>query len=243
MAIPPEWIQARCQPAMCLVLERLRAILISVPKVAATSLKQVCADLLGLEGNVHLDVRFPTVPKHEIRLKHQDYFVFTFVRNPWDRLLSCYLSKMDPSLANSECYRDGVEFNFWKYGDTFRGDMSFREFVEAVVAIPDPEADIHFASQHIHLTDHLGHLLVDFLGRFERLHNDFAEACHRLRVPVPVLPHHNQTTHGHYSDYYDIDMCESVAKRYQRDIELFGYQVGESRQSGAADDDTPRGGR
>ena len=195
MPIPESWIHARCQPAKNIVLRDHNAVFISIPKAAATSLNQAFASLLGLQGNVHFEVEFPTVSKNKIRKRFPNAFVFAFVRNPWDRLLSCFLSKIDPGLETCETFRRGVEFNFWKYGDAFRGDMSFREFVEAVVAIPDRVADIHFASQHLHLTKG-DELLVDFTGKFENLQADLETICRRLGLATLRLPHTNRTTHG-----------------------------------------------
>jgi len=67
-------------------------------KVASSSWKNWFLKLLNLrmdEGFKHHpyeNQRFPTVTKGAIE-QHQNYFKFGFVRNPWDRLISCFEDK------------------------------------------------------------------------------------------------------------------------------------------------------
>ena len=170
-------------------------------------------------------MRFPQVANRDIRTEYPDYFVFAFVRNPWDRLLSCFFSKIDPTLDDDGVvFKNGVEFNFWKYGAMFHGTMSFTDFVRATTSIPDEEADIHFSSQYRHLTDAHGSLVPDFIGRFESLAHDFSEICERLKMAEVLLPHRLKTDHGHYSQYYTKETQALVEERYPKDIDLFGFQ-------------------
>lgn len=227
MSIPEQWINMRCQPADNIFLHKWKAVYISIPKVACTSIRTVLARMLGYKKkrDVHFEVEFPKVAKKDIKPKFPDYFVFAFVRNPWDRLLSCFLSKIDPSKCDGGTFRNGVEFNFWKYGDVFHSSMSFTDFVKATCAIPDEEADIHFGSQYQHLVDSNGELLASFVGRFESLYDDWVRIRTKLKMPRRRgdLPHLMKTKHQHYSDYYTSETCELVHKRFEKDIDLFGY--------------------
>jgi chondroitin 4-sulfotransferase 11 len=226
MRIPEEWINMRCQPADNIVLREWKAVYISIPKVACTSIRTALAELLGhrVERNVHFEVKFPKVAKTNIRRDFPDYFVFAFVRNPWDRLLSCFLSKIDPGGEDGGTYRKGVEFSFWKYGDTFHASMSFTDFVNAIAAIQDEYADIHFGSQYRHVTDSSGKPFVDFIGRFESLSDDLAKIAVQLGMPRVELPHLVRTEHGHYSEYYTPKTRELVRQRYDKDLKLFSYR-------------------
>jgi len=78
----------------CILLERFKAIYVFIPKVACTSIKTVFAELIGLEyeGSIH-DAPFTKIPKSALKNEYKDYFKFGFVRNPWDRLASCYVSR------------------------------------------------------------------------------------------------------------------------------------------------------
>ncbi len=83
-------------PDISILLEPYRVVYIEIPKVACTSLKVAFAHLLGISledtgGNPH-EVSFPAplAPPSRSGPLYPDLFCFAFVRNPWDRLVSCY---------------------------------------------------------------------------------------------------------------------------------------------------------
>jgi len=208
-----------------ILLSNHRTIYFYIPKVACSSLKQVCTSWLGLEipqGKTIHQIDFPYVRRAELG-NYADYFKFAFVRNPWDRLVSCYHNKIKPTASYEDShYVQGVFKDFVHYG-RFRAGMAFSEFVEAILDIPDSEADSHFRSQHNFLTDPDGQLLVDYVGKFETLHQDFAEVCRRMGVDLVPLPHLMKSAARQYQQAYNPTLQAQVGQRYARDIELFSY--------------------
>jgi chondroitin 4-sulfotransferase 11 len=221
--------------------ERYRFVYLAVPKVASTSVLNSLLPFfdfdLAAESLESLRKGKPVRGVHEyfnrspyiinratflagIDDQYDRYFKFTFVRNPWDRLLSCYMSKV---------VRSGAGMPMGKYGNvTLRRDMSFQEFAEAVCLIPDEVANVHFRSQHIFVCGGGSRkdILADYVGRFENLEEDFEIITKRIGIDAQ-LPHAANTSSirgsRSYRDFYDEKLAEMVGERYREDIDLFGY--------------------
>ncbi len=215
-----------------IALHPYRALYFFIPKVACSSLKVVCSQLLGMPAPDPDDPmrfphkrHFPFARRDEIRSTYKDYFKFAFVRNPWDRIVSCFNNKILKTADYSDqWYKNGVADNFWQYGDRFRGGMSFEEFVNTVVSIPDEESEEHIRPQFMFLTDKEGNRLVDFVGKFETLTDDLAIISNKLGFPAIDLPHLLKGKRSHYKDFYNDETINAIAKRYAADIDMFGYE-------------------
>jgi hypothetical protein len=105
--------------------------------------------------------------------------------------------------------------------------MSFADFIAAVASIRDEDADGHFRSQHTFLTDEEGKIGVDFLGRFERLAEDFRLVQERIGLPRNELPWLQKARNAErYTDFYDKETRQIAGERFRQDIEMFGYEFG-----------------
>ena len=174
-----------------MVSDKYRCIFVHVPKVAGQSIEQFFLDLHGLtwEQRSGLLLRHNTDRAiGPVRLAHllaseyvdcghvsrdtfERYFKFSFVRNPWSRLVSEYACRRE--------YRK-IPFKRWV----------MRDFPE-----PDMYTDTyrHVIPQCDYLYDSDGKLLVDFVGKFENLRQDFKIVCDRLGIDHSDLPHRNAT--------------------------------------------------
>jgi hypothetical protein len=129
-------------------------------------------------------------------------FKFAFVRNPYDRLVSLY-----EFLRNNVRHRDhrrvmrlkGFEqFIYWEIRRNRR------------------------MNQHAYVTDAKGNLIVDFVGRYEQLHRDFASVCSRLGLAAQ-LALVDFAGRPDYRTYYTPQTRALVGRCCAYDLELFGY--------------------
>lgn len=146
--------------------------------------------------------------------RYKSAYKFSIVRNPLERLWSCYTNKvLDP-------YQNGGENIFWNHGITL--DMSFDAFVRRIAQIPDNRINRHLKSQCWYLY-YKQQCLADYVGRFESLSQDWATLAEKFGLPD--LPHANPSS-GHkqsYKDAYSSQTASIACHRYQRDVELLGY--------------------
>ena len=153
--------------------------------------------------------------------KFSSYFKFTFVRNPWSRVVSCWTSKIEGGEEKKKM-RGGPKINAILREANLLG-CTFPEFVRYL----GEESNV-FRDPHWHpLSSYLPIQELDFVGKIENLKEDLDTVCNKIGIPPQKLPHKNKTKHKHYSEYYNDETCEIIANKYAKDIEYFGYKFGE----------------
>ena len=152
-------------------------------------------------------------------LKHadKDYFKFTFVRNPFSRLVSCYVDK----IIRGDYHFKHYLFDYLQQQNGL-ARMSFDDFVKRIIRIPHRFAEEHFRSQHYHIVDWRGRSRLDFIGKFENLAAEFAPI--QEKYSLESMPHLGNSQSGNWMDYYTLESAKLVRKRYQKDLEYFGYE-------------------
>lgn len=140
-----------------------------------------------------------------------DYFVFGFVRNPWERVVSLYRYLKERRPRREIDQVDSFE-NFLKLvadQEPWIVELhSMRSQVDFFRPQPDdnPEAD--------------------FVGHFEHLVDDFMRVRQCLNLPEePTLGHANRSSNSDrdYRECYTPALIDIVAERFAADINIFGY--------------------
>ncbi len=198
-----------------------------IPKVASTSIKKSLAHTLygrDIENRVH-SYCFDEVIDITGE-EYGSYFKFSFVRNPWDRVVSCYCDKILHKDFTNYKYKNGVYRKFiHRYGTRFRMGMSFERFIEIICNLQDTESDRHFRSQHTYIIDSEENCLVNFIGKFENIHADLAYIRRQTGLPNTELSVANQSRRAWgYKNFYTEKTKKMVTKRYAKDIDLFHYK-------------------
>ena len=165
----------------------------------------------------------------EINKDTKNYFKFTFVRNPWARLVSQYhytLSKNDKiDGIDRTIYRNSTFLDYAKSNKEFYLPSHWCSYSPTLEKIHTKKHP--FVNQIDWITNQHGEIQVDFVGKLENFVEDFNTICDKIGIPRQQLPHKNKTNHKHYTEYYDDETREIVAEKYAKDIECFGYKFGE----------------
>ncbi len=189
--------------------DQQRALFIHIPKSAGRSVVRGLFDVQSVEH----------APAHWYQQldpkKFEDYFKFTFVRNPWDRAVSAYTYLCKGGSAASE---DDLQWS--KFVRRFN---SFDDFVCQWMSAENINRNALFTPQITFLKDGFGQLNMDFTGRFENLQQDFASIAEKLKLKAE-LPHLNQSRADDYQSFYSAQSQALVARLYAEDIEEFGYK-------------------
>jgi hypothetical protein len=190
-----------------IVLHDHKLVFMCIPKAANTSIKNAIQKSLGMKGDPNQLGKFDIWDKYQIH--SSDYFSIAFVRNPIDRLVSCYKDKVIRKHFPA----------FEKHG--IDHGMDFESFVEIVVSTPDIKADQHFRSQaHELLID--DEIVPDYIGNVENIYNDWQTVktlCPTLNLPD--LPFDNVSG---FDISIDDTIKDKIYKRYKRDFEIFNYE-------------------
>jgi chondroitin 4-sulfotransferase 11 len=135
------------------------------------------------------------------------YFKFSVVRNPWDRMVSCFFYFKRHGIMGS--FRDFLneEGLYRNNFPTFNGQPGCMEHRNLMISFLSHDREFD----------------IDFIARFENLQHDFNTICDRIKIPCKTLPQINKTKHHHYTQYYNDETRKIVADKYAKDIEYFGY--------------------
>ncbi|MEK8019469.1 MAG: sulfotransferase family protein, partial [Candidatus Parabeggiatoa sp.] len=175
-------------------------------------------------------------------LQDSRYLKVVFVRNPWERLTSAYLNRIvtkgNLSGIVLTAYKDkALPSNYLK-------SITFRQFIDYIMVTDDNDLNIHWQPQYLYL----GNQHFDFIGRYENLATDFERLKQMTQLPS-ILIKENATQYcpqainsdkkfcdyspnelrqlaggfPSYEYFYPPDLIECVIKRYQKDVEMFGY--------------------
>ena len=130
------------------------------------------------------------------------YFKFSFVRNPWDRIVSMYAT--------------GWWFNkltVEKNGSSYPTMKNF------ILSHRPHDTEKHGYKFYHDIIDED----LDFIGRYENLEEDFRAICAKTGLSNITFPHEELRYREHYSAYFDDETLELVQDIYKVDIEKFGY--------------------
>ena len=201
---------------MSAINNNLKSIFIHIAKCGGTSL----SSFEWNKGNGH-----KTYLDFDKDLENiQEYFVWSFVRNPWARTVSAFedCPELHQFVPDFEAYVNIL----YKHKSIFdKNSIS-----ENMGLIPEiPIGRIHFWPAHLCLKNKNGELKADFVGKLENIESDFEKVCKKLKVNFVVPPKRNKREgkkgrkNSFYKDLYNDSLINKVGEIYKKDIEIFNY--------------------
>jgi len=179
-------------------------IFISIPKTGTISVRKS----LGLNSSYnHMTCRY--IKKKIGDEKWDNCFKFTFIRNPYDRLVSWYFFHRD--IQNIDLYQK-YHFKSW-----IMDDCPNHWTKASGTHNPDPFNLCNY------LLDENDNIMVDFVGRVENINKDFNKLTQAIGVPKKKLVHVNKSRRKGYKSYYDKESRGYVKKLFAKDFEIFKY--------------------
>lgn len=152
---------------------------------------------------------------------YKKFFKFTFVRNPYERLVSCYENKYHTDRRSIGRTLAEYHFDSYPFG-ILKKDKGFTNFAIRLCLIPDKFADEHFRSQYFQLYTKDGECLVDCVGHFENIVNEYETIS--KKYGFDSLQHYNKATSEKWQDYYNPFTAWLVFERFKKDFIAFGYE-------------------
>lgn len=218
-----------------MISHKHKCIFIHIPKCAGSSIRDFYFNKPQLDWKKpNYNLLYGWCPKRKIHLQHatpselietglidekiwEDYFKFTFVRNPWDRAYSDYLWIKKDSKVNGS-----FKQYLLKKGE-FENLFTNRE-------VRDYRGD-HVQNQTNYFGDQKYPL--DFVGRFENLKEDIKIVNSKLNINDSFSIHekNNQNLRlSHYSKFYTNSNIKLVGRLYRKDILLLNYEFEDLRK-------------
>lgn len=131
-------------------------------------------------------------------------FVFTLVRNPWDRMVSMYHWSREQSFDHPMV--DAAKAN------------GFDEFL----CLPQVQGALRNDRAYDYVTDREGRLRCDAFVRLEHLKTDLTPIEDHLGFRIE-MPRVNASNHPDTSAMYSVETETLIADIYAEDIKRFGY--------------------
>jgi hypothetical protein len=240
----PRWAPSHATAAAAWPLPPGRKNYLWVPKAASTTIRSVLSSLeFGTPPGPPLEllnsrrcsgIRSPRLAGFSVfhRLaKSAEALRFTFVRNPYARLVSTWSDRFQgrrliegkPSIDAYRAHRAAISCSL-PYGPD--QTLSFPEFVEFATATVDQRIDIHWQLQDDFVT--VPGLRLNLIGKVESFQTDFARVLDHIGASNEARARYlqqtvNPSSHKPWQEYYTDALAARVYRAYERDFDKFGY--------------------
>ncbi|XCF07740.1 sulfotransferase family 2 domain-containing protein [Tamlana crocina] len=199
------------------ISDKHKCIFIHIPKTGGSTIEESCLfdDQRKKTGEAVGGHATAIEIKNLDTSKFLSYYKFSFVRNPYSRLVSAFFYFA----------RGGNnEKDYYWFDKIFKQfDNDFEAFCLQIDDIPELKKIPHFRLQHEFICDENFNLLVNEIGRQENLNSEANKIFKKLGLEFKKK-YLKKSNNRHYSKYYNKKTQEMVYNYYKLDFELFDYK-------------------
>ena len=183
-------------------------LFLHLPKTGGTSINKFFNDKFD---NNKRDFGHPYLSEYKCN-NFDDYFKFTIVRNPYDRLVSAFFYMKEYSKFQSD-------INFrkkWKLEHD-----TFESFV--IEKLPVIVGNKNTRPRHFKPQVDFGTAGLDYIGSFVTMQDDMNFICDEIGIDRQDLPHVNSSNHKRYDEYYNEELLNIVKTLYLEDFNNYEH--------------------
>jgi len=180
-------------------------IFIHLPKNAGSSVTKVLAKYIGVVREELRPQEYKFIYARNIKKivdNPSDYFIFSVVRNPWERVVS-YFHYLQQIRQPPHNLSKDIKFYDWVISG------GYRELQTQMSQL----ADNFPCNVSLH---------IDYIARLERLSTDWPNICKGMGIECEMM-HDKKSSHSHYSEYYNNKTKDLIYRFYKDDIECLSY--------------------
>lgn len=223
------------------VLPDQRIIYVCVPKNASSRIKMTLSSLLGRtvksewEANKRKLSGLKSPKRVGLSVFHRlatdpQTLRFAFVRNPYARLVSCWLTKfrdvpLIPTNPSVRSYLAWRQHNDLSLPEGPTSTLSFDQFIDLATMTAKERVDAHWHLQ-AGLLDMPG-IELNLVGRVESFARDFMRVLGHVQASdalrTDAIKRINPSDAGDWQNYYTSKLADRVYKTYEIDFDWFEY--------------------
>lgn len=198
---------------------------VDIPHTSSSSIKVELYQCFGRAygksdlADVQYNIKNQPLPNHQtaLQMRHrlnprvwQRLFTFSIVRNPWDRMISHFqyrkaVGEINPTMG----FRDYLQLFFERPGLSEASPFNYHG---------------HYYQCADYLQDEEGHLMVDYIARFENREHDLLHISSRCNCHLGKLHLNRGRSLKSYHSFYNKETRDMVSRIANKDIEVFGYE-------------------
>ena len=181
-------------------------VYITVPKSASTAIMKCITDNSKVTGDHHI--------MKEDLVKIKSKFIFSFVRDPYTRLISCWKGWM---------HKEPLFTNEWSKDFLYKG-MPFNDFICGISKMNIEMFNEHYQLQSKYLLLN-NHFKADFVGKMENMSEDWSKISKITGLPTIKNTYSDEKYYPNNKIIlYNQKSIEIVNDVYDEDFKLFGYK-------------------